>query len=95
MIEFVGEVVLESDAPVDAELITEGDLGAGELLLEPFREPECERVGCKVMVLMLGIREGIGAVDREMILIPLLVLVAAGMKSVVLLSSAGMAILLG
>ena len=44
---------------------------------------------------MLGSGERIEGFGRVMILMPLLVLVVAGMNSVVLLSSAGMAIRLG
>ena len=55
----------------------EGDWDAGEPLLEwPAGES-------RPRLLMLGIGEGIGAVARETILIPLLVPVVAGINRVV------------
>ncbi len=44
---------------------------------------------------MLGTMIGAGAIAKETILMPRLVLVVAGINRVVLLSAAGMAILLG
>lgn len=60
----------------------EGDLGAGELLLGESM----------LNLLRLGVLEGTGAVASVMILMPLLVLVLAGMKRVVCLLAAGTAI---
>ena len=71
-------------------------MGVGELLREPFNESfDGEIEPLRLRLLMLGIGEGLGALVSETILIPRLVLVAAGMNNVVRLLSAGMAILLG
>ena len=79
----VVEELLESGR-VELVLEMEGDLVVGELLREPFNESfDCEFELLRLMLLMLGIGEGLGAVARETILIPLLVLVAAGMNNVV------------
>ena len=63
----------------DLELAVEGDLGVGELL----------RGESMLNLPRLGVIEGAGAVGRVMILMPLLVLVLAGIKMVVCLSAAG------
>ena len=76
------EDVYDARVVEDLELATEGDLGVGELL----------RGESMFKLLRLGVMEGTGAVAKVIILMPLLVLVLAGMKSVVCLSAAGMAI---
>ena len=58
---------------VDLELVVEGDLETGEEL----------RGESMLNLLMLGSREGTGAVAKVTILMPLLVLVLAGMNRVV------------
>ena len=70
---------------MDLELVVESEGGAGEEL----------RGESMLSLLMLGSREGTGAVASVTILIPLLVLVLAGMNSVVWLLAAGTAILWG
>lgn len=78
----------------------EGDEGEGEVLLEAprrgdvFRDElrECEP---RPRLAILDTGEGIGIFGRDMIFMPLLVLVLAGMNSVKLLSGPGMAILWG
>lgn len=65
------EDVWEAKVVDDLELAIDGDLGTGE----PLRGES--------MLSLLRLGEGTGAVARVMILIPLLVLVLAGMKSVV------------
>ena len=76
------EDVKEAKVVDDLELAMEGDFGVGELL----------RGESMLSLLMLGVMVGGGAVARVMILIPLLVLVVAGMKRVVCLLAAGTAI---
>lgn len=86
------------DGMDDIVLATEGDEGAGDPLLEvprcgdAFRDElrECE-LRPRLAILETG--EGTGTVARDTIFMPLLVLVLAGMNSVVLLSGPGMAIL--
>ncbi len=73
------EDVYEANVVDDLELEIEGDLGVGELL----------RGESMLNLLRLGVMEGTGAVARVMILMPLLVLVLAGMKRVVCLLAAG------
>ena len=73
------EDVYEANVVDDLELDIEGDFGVGELL----------RGESMLNLLRLGVIEGTGAVARVMILIPLLVLVLAGMKRVVCLLAAG------
>ena len=75
------EDVYEAKVVEDLELVIEGDLGAGEPL----------RGESMLNLLRLGVDEGTGAVARVMILMPLLVLVLAGMKRVVCLFAAGTA----
>ena len=75
------EDVWEARVVDDLELAMDGDLGTGEPL----------RGESMLSVLRLGAGEGTGAVARVMILMPLLVLVLAGMKSVVCLFAAGTA----
>lgn len=77
------EDVYEANVVEDLELAIEieGDLGAGEPL----------RGESMLNLLRLGVDEGTGAVARVMILMPLLVLVLAGMKRVVCLLAAGTA----
>ena len=77
------EDVYEANVVDDLELEIEGDLGAGELL----------RGESMLNLLRLGVMDGTGAVARVMILMPLLVLVLAGMKRGVFLLAAGTAIL--
>lgn len=68
-------------------LAVDGEWGVGdELLEEDFFEES------RLSLLMLGSRDGFGASANVTILMPLLVLVLAGMNSVVLLSAAGTAI---
>ena len=76
------EDVYEARVVEDLELAIEGDLGVGE----PLRGESI------LNLLRLGVTEGTGAMARVMILMPLLVLVLAGMNSVVCLSAAGTAI---
>lgn len=76
------EDVYEARVVDDLELAIEGDLGVGE----PLRGESI------LNLLRLGVTEGTGAVARVMILMPLLVLVLAGMNSVVCLLAAGTAI---
>ncbi len=76
------EDVKEAKVVDDLELAMEGDFGVGEPL----------RGESMLSLLMLGVVVGAGAVARVMILIPLLVLVVAGMKRVVCLLAAGTAI---
>ena len=73
------EDVYEANVVDDLELEIEGDLGVGELL----------RGESILNLLRLGVMEGTGAVARVMILMPLLVLVLAGIKRVVCLLAAG------
>lgn len=75
------EEVYEANVIEDLELAIEGDLGAGEPL----------RGESMLNLLRLDVDEGTGAVARVMILMPLLVLVLAGMKRVVCLFAAGTA----
>lgn len=75
------EDVYEANVVDDLELVIEGDLGAGEPL----------RGESMLNLLRLGVDEGTGAVARVMILMPLLVLVLAGMNRVVCLFAAGTA----
>lgn len=75
------EDVCEAKVVEDLELAIEGDLGTGEPL----------RGESMLNLPRLGVDEGIGAVARVMILMPLLVLVLAGMKRVVCLLAAGTA----
>lgn len=79
------EDVCEARVVEDLELAIEGDLGAGEPL----------RGESMLNLLRLGATEGAGAVARVIILMPLLVLVLAGMNRVVCLFAAGTAILWG
>lgn len=74
------EDVNEARVVDDLELAMEGDLGVGE----PLRGESMLRL------LRLGV-VGMGVLARVTILIPLLVLVLAGMKRVVCLLAAGMA----
>ena len=67
------EGVCGREAIVDLELVVEGDCETGEEL----------RGGSMLSLLMLGSREGTGAAAKVTILMPLLVLVLAGMKRVV------------
>ena len=76
------EDVYEARVVEDLELAIEGDLGVGE----PLRGESI------LNLLRLGVMGGTGAVARVMILMPLLVLVLAGMNSVVCLLAAGTAI---
>ena len=76
------EDVWEARVVDDLELAMDGDLGVGEPL----------RGESMLSLLRLGVDEGTGAVARVIILIPLLVLVLAGMKRVVCLFAAGTAI---
>ena len=71
--ELTVEGVCGMEAIVDLELVVEGDWETGEEL----------RGESMLSLLMLGSREGIGAAARVTILMPLLVLVLAGMKRVV------------
>lgn len=88
------------DGTVDIVLATEGDEGAGDPLLEAprrgdaFRDElrECEP---RPRLAILDVGEDIGAAAIDMIFMPLLVLVLAGMNIVRLLSGPGMAILFG
>ena len=64
----------------------EGDCGAGEEQREELR------VDSRLSLLMLGSKEGLGAVASVTIFIPLLVLVLAGMNKVCCLFAAGTAI---
>ena len=79
------EELTEANVVDDLELAIEGDLGVGELL-----RPES-----MLNLLRLGVKQGTGAVARVMILMPLLVLVLAGMKRVDWLLAAGTAIRCG
>lgn len=76
------EDVKEAKVVDDLELAMEGDLGVGELLSGESM----------LNWLRLGVEVGTGAVARVTILIPLLVLVLAGIKSVFCLLAAGTAI---
>ena len=76
------EDVKEAKVVEDLELAIEGDLGVGEPL----------RGESMLSLLRLGVGVGTGDVGSVMILIPLLVLVLAGMKRVVCLLAAGTAI---
>jgi len=67
-------------------LAVEGDCGAGDELLDELRGESM------LSLLMLGSRDGFPARAKVRILMPLLVLVLAGMNSVVCLSAAGIAI---
>ena len=82
---FDNEDVNEARVVDDLELAMEGDLGVGDVL----------RGESMLNWLRLGVEAGSGVVARVTILIPLLVLVLAGMKRVVCLLAAGTAIRLG
>ena len=69
----------------DFELAMDGDFGTGEPL----------RGESMLNLLRLGVGVGAGVVGRVMILMPRLVFVLAGMKRVVCLLAAGMAIRFG
>ena len=95
-VDFV-EVVLAMDGVWEEEvmlvervlLVVAGDIGGGEELREELRGESMWRPA------RLDSGVGFGAVIRVTIFMPLLVLVLAGMKSVVCLSAAGTAIRLG
>jgi hypothetical protein len=75
---------------VALRLAVEGDSGTGDVLRgeSMLNLPTL----LLMLLLMLGSREGTGAVARVTILMPLLVLVLAGMNSVVWWFAAGTAI---
>ena len=79
------EDVNEARVVDDLELAMEGDLRVGESL----------RGESMLNLLRLGVSVGVGVVAKVTILIPLLVLVLAGMKSVVCLLAAGTAMRCG
>ena len=83
--ELVADGVWEIGDVVDVKLVVEGDLEAGEEL----------RGESMLSLLMLGSSDGTGAVAKVTILMPLLVLVLAGMNRVVWLLAAGTLILCG
>ncbi len=88
-LELAMEEIWDKVGTLDLELEVEGDFGAGDELLEELRGESM------LSLLMLGSRDGFPAKAKVRILMPLLVLVLAGMNSVVCLSADGMAILCG
>ena len=73
------------DVMLERGLDVDGECGVGEEFREELRGES------RLSLLKLGSKDGLGAVARVTILMPRLVLVLAGMKSVVCLFSAGMA----
>ena len=73
VMELAVEGIRGTEAMVDLELVVEGDWETGEEL----------RGESMLSLLRLGSREGTGAAAKVTILMPLLVLVLAGMKRVV------------
>ena len=88
-VELAVEGLCASDGLLEVVLAREGDWGTGEPLLERFRGESMPRL------VMLGIGDGTGAVAKVTILMPLLVLVLAGMNRLVWLFAAGIPILFG
>jgi len=85
-LELAMEGVWDTEGKLDLGLAVEGDCGAGDELLDELRGESM------LSLLMLGSRDGFPARAKVRILMPLLVLVLAGMNSVVCLSAAGIAI---
>ena len=83
--ELLTEGVWDSVGSVDLELVGEEDWEIGDEL----------RGESMLSLLRLGSREGTGAVVKVTILMPLLVVVLAGINRVVWLSAAGIAIRCG
>jgi len=80
------EGVWDIDGRLDLGLAVDGERGAGEELRDELRGES------RLSLLMLGSKEGLDTLARVTILMPLLVLVLAGMNSVVCLFAAGTAI---
>lgn len=88
-LELAVEGIWDKEGKLDLVLTVEGDCGAGDEVLDELR------VESLLSLLMLGSRDGFPAKAKVTILMPLLVLVLAGMNNVVCLSAAGTAILCG
>lgn len=88
-LELALEGIWDREGKLDRGLAVEGDCGVGDELLDELRGESM------LSLLMLGSWDGLPARAKVRILMPLLVLVLAGMNSVVCLSAAGTAILCG